>query len=138
VQRQHRRDDVRLIESGNAGSEQLLKLMMPTKQLTDWEWLLGEHLNGSKGLAGFRYEVSDLFSEVILPSHKNKGFPSQACSWKFTDCWSAGKQWLQGYNKLLHVKYVYKMLLPSCWLLDHHNNIWQKDQGTEWEWKHRR
>jgi len=43
-QRQHRRNDVRLTESGNARSEQLL--MMPTESLTNREWLTGELLSG--------------------------------------------------------------------------------------------
>ena len=36
-QRQHRRDDVRLTESGNARSKQLL--MVPTESLTNRAWL---------------------------------------------------------------------------------------------------
>jgi len=43
-QRQHRRDNARLTESGNARSEQLL--LMPTEQLTNWNWVPGEPLNG--------------------------------------------------------------------------------------------
>jgi len=45
-QRQRRRDDVRLTESGNARSEQLL--VVPTESLTNRarEWLPGELLNG--------------------------------------------------------------------------------------------
>ena len=43
-QRQRRRNDVRLTESGNARSKQLL--MMPTESLTNREWLTGELLSG--------------------------------------------------------------------------------------------
>jgi len=43
-QRQHRRDNMRLIECGNARSEQLL--VVPTESLTNREWLPGELLNG--------------------------------------------------------------------------------------------
>jgi len=43
-QRQRRRDDARLTESGNARSEQLL--MVPTESLTNREWLPGELLSG--------------------------------------------------------------------------------------------
>jgi len=45
-QRQRRRDNVRLTESENARSEQLL--MMPTELLTNREWLPGELLGGSE------------------------------------------------------------------------------------------
>jgi len=45
-QRQRRRDDARLTESGNVRSEQLLE--MSTKLLTNWEWLPGELLSGSE------------------------------------------------------------------------------------------
>ena len=45
-QRQHRRDDVRLTESGNARTEQLL--VVPTELLTNRERLPGELLNGSE------------------------------------------------------------------------------------------
>ena len=45
-QRQRRRDDARLTESGNAKSEQLL--MVPTQSLTNREWLPGELLSGSE------------------------------------------------------------------------------------------
>jgi len=41
-QRQHRCDDVRLTESGNARSKQLL--VVPTESLTNREWLPGELL----------------------------------------------------------------------------------------------
>ena len=43
VPRSRGNEDARLTESGNARSEQLL--VMPTEQLTDREWLPGEHLN---------------------------------------------------------------------------------------------
>jgi len=53
-QRQHRCDDIRQTESGNARREQLL--VMPTEVLTNREWLPGELLSGSEhrfeGLAG--------------------------------------------------------------------------------------
>ena len=45
-QRQCRRDDARLTESGNARSEQLL--VVPTESLTNREWLPGELLSGSE------------------------------------------------------------------------------------------
>ena len=45
-QRQRRRNDARLTESGNARSKQLL--MMPTESLTSREWLPGELLSGSE------------------------------------------------------------------------------------------
>jgi len=52
-QRQCRRDNVRLTESENAKSEQLL--VMPTESLTNGEWLPGELLmdQNIKGPAGF-------------------------------------------------------------------------------------
>ena len=45
-QRQRRRGDARLTESGNARTEQLL--VVPTESLTNREWLPGELLNGSE------------------------------------------------------------------------------------------
>jgi len=42
-QRQRRRDEARLTESGNARSGQLL--VMPTESLTNTEWLPGELLS---------------------------------------------------------------------------------------------
>jgi len=45
-QRQRRRDDARLTESGNARSEWLL--VVPTELLTNQEWLPGELLSGSE------------------------------------------------------------------------------------------
>ena len=45
-QRQHRCDDVRLTESGNARRMQLL--VMPTESLTNREWMPGELLSGSE------------------------------------------------------------------------------------------
>jgi len=66
-QRQRRRDDARLTESGNARSEQLL--VVPTESLTNrvanqqslavrraLEWI-----RTSKARLVFRYEISDLF-----------------------------------------------------------------------------
>jgi len=49
-QRQHRRDDTKLTESGNATTEQLL--VVPTESLTNREWLLGEDWSVG-GPAGF-------------------------------------------------------------------------------------
>jgi len=43
-QRQHRHDNGRLTESGNAISKQLL--VVPTESLTNREWLSGELLSG--------------------------------------------------------------------------------------------
>ena len=45
-QRQRRCDDVRLTESGDARSEQLL--IVPTESLSNREWLPGELLSGSE------------------------------------------------------------------------------------------
>jgi len=56
-QRQRRRDDARLIESGNARSEQLV--MVPTESLTNRVWL--EWIRTSEARLVFRYEISDLF-----------------------------------------------------------------------------
>jgi len=56
-QRQRRRDDVRLTESGNARSEQLL--VVPTESLTNRVWLVW--IRTSKARLVFRYEISDLF-----------------------------------------------------------------------------
>ena len=56
-QRQHRRDDVRLTESGNTRSEQLL--VVPTESLTNRVWL--EWIRTLKARLVFRYEISDLF-----------------------------------------------------------------------------
>ena len=60
-QRQHRHDDARLIESGNARSEQLL--MVPTESLTNRVWL--EWIRTSKTRLVFRYEISDLLCTVV-------------------------------------------------------------------------
>ena len=57
-QRQCRRDDARLTESGNARSEQLL--IMPTESLTNRVWL--EWIRTSKARLVFGYEISDLFT----------------------------------------------------------------------------
>ena len=57
-QRQCRRDDVRLTESGNARSKQLP--VVPTELLTNRVWL--EWIRMSKAWLVFRYEVSDLLS----------------------------------------------------------------------------
>jgi len=55
-QRQHRCDDARLTESGNARSEQLL--VVPTESLTNRVWL--EWIRMSKARLVFRYEISDM------------------------------------------------------------------------------
>ena len=62
-QRQHRHDDARLTESGNARSEQLL--VMPTESLTNREWLPGE-LQNVEGQVGFGYE---LFQKAMEDSY---------------------------------------------------------------------
>ena len=56
-QRQCRRDDARLIKSGNARSNQLL--VVPTESLTNRVWL--EWIRTSKARMFFRYEILDLF-----------------------------------------------------------------------------
>jgi len=56
-QRQHRRDDARLIESGNARSKQLL--LVPTESLTNRVWL--EWIRMLKAQLVFKNEISDLF-----------------------------------------------------------------------------
>ena len=61
-QRQRRRDDARLTESGNSRSEQLL--VVPTESLTNRVWL--EWIRTSKARLVFRYEISDLFSCVRI------------------------------------------------------------------------
>ena len=61
-QRQHRHNNTRLTESGNARGEQLL--VVPTELLTDSEWLPWKLLSGSeclKALLVFTNEISDLF-----------------------------------------------------------------------------
>ena len=62
-QRQRRRDDARLTESGNARSEQLL--VVPTESLTNREIMAVrralEWIRTSKARLVFRYEISDLF-----------------------------------------------------------------------------
>ena len=58
-QRQRRRDDARLTESGNTRSEQLL--VVPTESLTNKVWLEFEWIRMSKARLAFRYEISDLF-----------------------------------------------------------------------------
>ena len=69
---------------------------------------------GQKAWLVFRYEVSDLFSEVILPCHKNKGFPVHE------SLQAAGQPISNG---------------SSCWLLDHHNGrktrAWSESENTE-------
>jgi len=66
-QRQRRRDDLRLTESGDARSEQLL--VMPTELLlTNGEWLPGELL----------ILISDLYISPALPTAA--AVPSGACT----------------------------------------------------------
>ena len=60
-QRQRRRDDARLTESGNARSKQLL--VVPTESLTNRVWL--EWIRTSKTRLVFRYEISDLLCTVV-------------------------------------------------------------------------
>ena len=59
-QRQRRRDDVRLTESRNARSEQLL--VVPTELLTNRVWL--EWIRTLKARLVFRYEISDFFPQI--------------------------------------------------------------------------
>ena len=64
---QCRHDNVRLTESRNTRSEQLV--VVPTEKLTDCKWLPGEPLNGSKCTKAWMffkyiYEISDLLSAV--------------------------------------------------------------------------
>jgi len=68
-QRQRRRDDARLTESGNASSEQLL--VVPTESLTNRVWL--EWIRTSKARLVFRYEISDLFVACIHSSISSPG-----------------------------------------------------------------
>ena len=63
-QRQCRRDDARLTESGNARSEQLL--VVPTELLTNRVWL--EWIRTSKAQLVFRYEISDLINLALFKS----------------------------------------------------------------------
>ena len=70
-QRQHRRDDVRLTESGNTRSEQLL--VVPTESLTNRVWL--EWIRTLKARLVFRYEISNLFGRskdknVAMPPYE--------------------------------------------------------------------
>jgi len=55
---------MRLTESGNASIK--LILVMPTESLTSCEWLPGELSECSKVQLVFRYEVSDLFSYLLV------------------------------------------------------------------------
>ena len=48
------------IENGEAKRKQLL--VKPTEELTESEWLPGEHLNGSECFFFFTHEISYLFS----------------------------------------------------------------------------
>ena len=64
-QRQRRRDDAKLTESGNARSEQLL--MVPTELLTNRVWL--EWIRTLKAQLIFRHEISDLNSPCQLHIH---------------------------------------------------------------------
>jgi len=62
-QRQCRCNDMRLTESGDTRSEQLL--VIPTESLSNREWLPGELLTGSEWIV-FRYEISDLLKKLRL------------------------------------------------------------------------
>ena len=68
-QRQRRRDDARLTESGNASSEQLL--VVSTESLTNRVWL--EWIRTSKARLVFSYEISDLFVACIHSSISSPG-----------------------------------------------------------------
>ena len=72
-QRQHRRDDVRLTESGNARSKQLLVVL--TESLTNRDWLPGhvralEWIRTLKARLAFRDEISDLFFLKATCNHE--------------------------------------------------------------------
>ena len=72
---------VRLTESGNTRSEQLL--VVPTELLTNREWLPGELLSGSERQRPgcfIRYEISDLFQLNFFPYivHTYKAYASHA------------------------------------------------------------
>jgi len=56
-QRQRRRDDVRLTESGDTRSEQLL--MMPTELLTNREWLPGSECHTPGWFLDIKYQFLD-------------------------------------------------------------------------------
>jgi len=60
-QRQHRRNNARLTESGDTKSKQLL--VVPTESLTNREWCQKSSWvdQNVEGPAGFRYEISHLF-----------------------------------------------------------------------------
>ena len=66
-QRQRRSDGARLTESGNARSEQLL--VVPTESLTGQQTTAArralEWISASKARLVFRYEISDLFSDLL-------------------------------------------------------------------------
>ena len=86
-QRQHRRDDARLIESGNARSEQLLSCgayrvadqqRMAARRALEW-------IGASEARLVFRYEISDLFNKTMqyydaLHSTFRSGMSSECCS----------------------------------------------------------
>jgi len=59
-QRQRRRDDAKLTESGNARSEQLLEMPTVLQRIAARRAL--EWIGMSKTQLVFRYEISDLFS----------------------------------------------------------------------------
>ena len=71
-QRQRRRDDARLTESGNARSEQLL--VVPTESLTNRQRLLGELLSGSERrrpgwFLDMKYQTCLMLLVVVHASH---------------------------------------------------------------------
>ena len=63
-QRQNTRDNTRLTNSWDARSNQLL--VMPTEQLTNWEWLPGDLLNGSECLKAWLVDTRWLVPMDIL------------------------------------------------------------------------
>lgn len=60
-----------------------------------------------------------MLSEIILPSYKNKTFPHRPVHESLL---VAGQPVSNGSNVIINsCMSVYKVLLPSYWLLDHHN-----------------
>ena len=80
-QKQHRCDNVRLTESGNARSEQLLVVRVPTESLTNREWLPGELLNGLERqrpgwILDMKYQtcfatLCFLFCNIVILNHES-------------------------------------------------------------------
>ena len=70
-QRQRRRDDARLTESGNARSEQLnIRGAYRVANQKSWACLGGSEREGP---AGFRYEISDLFNKSSVKIFTQRG-----------------------------------------------------------------